>query len=336
MALEVVQLEHEEWDRALQARGGGALFHSAWWYRAWGLDPQVLAVRSAGHCVAGWCRASERRWMGLCFNRRPPLTPVDGPVFCDAGLRHRDAQGFRHQALGALLKAAGKGQTNDVIVRLPDADVLPFIWSGYRCLPRITYTVPVGHDWRGASSAHHRRNLKRGERLLAAGDLELQPDADPCAVWPLLRETARRGGFVFPEEDRCASWWRAVVERGAGRLHLIHSSSGPIAAAVTVRDETRVYYLAGGTSRSGGNLASAASALLMGSMIDGAAAAGLSFDFEGSLLPGVERYLRGWGGVQEHLLRFVGGNDLRGRICAALVAKLLRRRATVCVAQEAR
>jgi hypothetical protein len=71
-----------------------------------------------------------------------------------------------------------------------------------------------------------------------------------------------------------------------------------------VWDQRKAYYLGGGVQteiRRSSHL----NCLLFERMIDDALARGLDFDFEGSILHGVERFFRAWGGTLQPTYRFI-------------------------------
>ena len=109
------------------------------------------------------------------------------------------------------------------------------------------------------------------------------------------------GGY----SDRITGWWEEVRARDAGRTYILKDGKGnPLCATLAVWDSHTMYCLINGmleTMRDEGHL----NMLLFERMITDAMDAGLDFDFLGSDLLGVERFIRGWGGELRHYFRVI-------------------------------
>ena len=123
-------------------------------------------------------------------------------------------------------------------------------------------------------------------------------------MWRLFDETAEIKRYAKTRDARAAAaWWNAVQCQKAGRAYLLRDRDGrPASATVMVHDNAPAYYLGGGIRRDL-RQGSIFNVFLFHRMIDDAHAMGLDFDFEGSVLPGVERFFRSLGGQLRPLYR---------------------------------
>lgn len=289
--------EHDVWDSFVAEAETGTLFHTAWWHRAWGSVPEILARRGQDGRIEAGLPLFRHRFQGAEAIVRPPFTPFNGPVFRlpSAGSTYERNQRVKEELFAAL--ASFPRAELYVLAPAPQiSDVSPFLWCGFRSMMEYTYVIPKAKApcWKEDLSANCRRNLIRARAESGERGCFLEVDPPVGEIEPLLLETARRKRCSTP--DRLAPWWEEVRSRQAGRIYLVRNQDGvPLCATVAVWDTRTTYYLLAGM-RDEVRLASRLNALLFERMIEEAHGRGHDFDFEGSRLPGVERFFRGWGG----------------------------------------
>lgn len=286
------------------------LFHEPWWLdavapRAW----DEVTVERDGRLVARW-RFAHRSRFGISRLGAPALSPYLGPEV-DTGDGKRATRLARDHELKA-----------DLIDLLPDYDVwvsgttpsdtnhLPISWGGFEVRPRVTYEL---HDlgdldarWRDCGEST-RRAIRKAEKRLHVVSSDRADD-----LHTMMQATFRRQGLDAPVTGDLLE--RVVAEssqRSQGHALSAYDDSGRLHAAVlVVWDSGRTYYLGGGADpelRSSG-----AQSLLLWEAVKHAATTSEIFDFEGSMVPGIERFFRGFGGHQQIWHQTVGFGRLAG------------------------
>jgi hypothetical protein len=300
---------HGRWDEFVSAQKMGTIFHTAWWYRAWGIEPVVQAcIDGQGRIQAGMCYSVGRRFLSRAVVR-PPLTPCNGPVYCPASGagRHKQNSHAKKMTLMAI-HALPRIGVYDFILHPDQCDVMPFLWNGFDSHVAYTYVIPCSEreTWQQQASKTQRWQIRKAAKDAAEQGMKIETDAPLDAVLPLLDETADDRHFSLAKcGGKWAAWWQEVHAHGAGRTYLLRDGQGqPAAATIMVWDNRRTYYLAGGI-RSDLRKGSIANVLLVHRMICDAHEQGLDFDFEGSVLPGVERFFRSFGGELRPRYRLV-------------------------------
>ena len=299
--------DHDAWDEFALSQSG-TLFHTAWWHRAWGAPVDVFVRRGDGGIEAG-IAVSLGRYLGVTAVRRPPFTPVNGPVFRSPDLSDRGSAYSRLVSeWDDAMAACPRVGFYDFVTRPGSPAALPLLWNGYRASPTYTYVIPASERdaWPGRMSDMNRRNLKKAHAEASERKLPVETGTPMPQVVDLFLRTARDKGFAIRGgDDSMIAWWAEVEARGAGTIYTVRDEhTMPACATLVVRDRTTAYYLAGGMRsdvRSGSRL----NLLLFERMIHEAHALGLDFDFEGSSLPGVERFFRGWGGELRQGMRYL-------------------------------
>jgi Acetyltransferase (GNAT) domain len=274
-----------------------SVFHEPWWLDAAAPGSWDEAqVEEDGQPVARWPFLVRRRF-GLRLLLAPPLSGRLGPLTCSSGGRN-EARLRRFDHL-----------VNELMDQLPPADLfrqslhpdvlswLPFYRRGFQIEPRTSYVIDHLTDivevWNGISGGT-RRVIRN-----AAKTLEVEQDSTTDRLERMIRSTFDRQHLDVPYDssvlDRIVS---ACLARDRGTVLSAVDSSGNVHASLFCAwDDQRAWYICGGGDprlRSSG-----AGSLLMWELIKESAKHVDRFDFEGSMLPSVERYFRNFGGQQE-------------------------------------
>jgi hypothetical protein len=292
--------EHDRWDAFVGSCREGTLFHTAWWYRAWGMTPTVqVATDGSGAIQAGICYCVGRRF-GTRAIVRPPLTPRNGPLF-DPLDASGEYQAITHakQSMMAAIHSLPKLGMYDFLLRACDTDVMPFLWNGFDTVASYTYVIPhsAADVWLNKASGTGQRRLRDAAKDAAKGRylLDRQPPMDD--VLAMVQASASFKHYrIAGWKEHVWQWWQAVRDRAAGEAYVARDAQGCVlAGSLLVYDGHTAYDVAGGMRREG-RKDSLAGVFLLDRMIRDAHAMGLDFDFEGSVLPGVERFMRRFGG----------------------------------------
>ncbi|MBL0126954.1 MAG: GNAT family N-acetyltransferase [Flavobacteriales bacterium] len=195
-----------------------------------------------------------------------------------------------HTAIADHLAAQG----GVITIAFPSSvrDMQPYIWKGFKVVPHYTYRIALGpgiEAVRAGYSTETRNSVRK-----AVADGVVVRVAVRAEVLPLVRATFLRNEKVI--DHRKVEAVLAAFPGDKGSLTLIAERAGkPIAAAFCVFDRHSAYYLLGGHVKEGGH--PGAGALVIDRCIVGAIERGVQlFDLEGSMLPDVERFFRGFGG----------------------------------------
>lgn len=171
-------------------------------------------------------------------------------------------------------------------------DVQPLIWSGFRCTIKYTYRLPLNDATEPSAlfSAKTRNSVKKAGKdgivISAKGTVD---DLVQCVA-----KTADDKGFKL-DDNALQKLVKSLPIENGGVLTALSAKQELLAAALIVRDATTAYYLLGGVDRAQSSQG-ALNAVIAGG-IEHARDAGCNvFDFEGSMLPEVERVFRGFGG----------------------------------------
>jgi hypothetical protein len=281
------------YDAFVAASPEGSVFASSWWLDA--VAPgtwQPHAVEEQDGIVAAWPTVQRRTRFGVVHSGAR-LTSFLGPLFAPED-DHAKRRSLEARALDQLVDA-----------------LEPFAHLEARCNPAFDYWTPL--SWRGFSQttmytwrlgdladldavhagikSNVRGDIKKAEKQgveVAEGSL-----AEFAAV---QAKTAEHKGFGGAEGRAMLERIDAAAgSREARTILLARGEGGRVhAGAYLVHDSRYTYYLAGGTDPD--LRTSGAGSLVVWAAIRLAAGRGLGFDFEGSMIQGVEKFFRAFGG----------------------------------------
>ena len=227
----------------------------------------------------------------------PDLTPYMGIWW--------DTDGVKTEAERKTLE---KRIQTSLIERLPPRDkffiqLFPEIsnginldWNGYETMAQHTYIIDNLADLNGVYN-NFRRNIK-GDITKAKKSIQIITSNDFDNFYQTCSKTFVRIKKKNPyDKELMRKAYETAHKKGCGRLMVAKDENGNTHAAVLlVWDKKTTYYLAGGGDphlRSSG-----ATSLLLWEAIQWASTVTSRFDFEGSMIPSVEKFFQGFGARQ--------------------------------------
>lgn len=171
---------------------------------------------------------------------------------------------------------------------------LPFLWKGFTVLPRISYRIEslenidsIYADF----SKTVKKNIKSAQKKV-----KISMESDSEILLNIMNKTFAAQGRKYPVD---AEVIRKIVEecdrRGNGKMFTARDEEGNIhACSYFVYDKHVFYYLIAGSDsefRSSG-----AQTMILWEAIQYASSVSKVFDFEGSMVEGIETFFRRFGG----------------------------------------
>lgn len=201
---------------------------------------------------------------------------------------------------------------------------LPFKWLGFKISPRITYRFTDVTDIEAVRAKYDktvRKNIKS-----ASNKVEIIEDSSIDNLYDMLKKTFENQGRSCPHKkefikkifDTCNEHDAAKIITAVDNNNNVHASS------LFIYDENTCYYLIAGADpkfRSSG-----AQTLVLDAGIEFASKHSRAFDFEGSMIEGIENFFRRFG-ADRVLYYQVEKKGLIGEMMSILkprIKKLLR------------
>ena len=177
-------------------------------------------------------------------------------------------------------------------------DWLPFYWKGFRQTTRYSYILP---DVRNITEIEKnrsydiRQNIKKAQ---AKYNIKINTHISADLFLEIYAKTFERQGEQSYQPEILRRLIEAAYSRNQGDTWGAFDEAGQLHAVVFVAwQENCAYYIAGGSDSTGRK--SGAHLLVLSEAIRAVSNISTSFDFEGSMIQGVERVFRSFGAIQK-------------------------------------
>jgi Acetyltransferase (GNAT) domain len=252
----------------------------------------VLSKDNKGQIIGALTFEMKKKW-GLTILSEPPLSP-----FCGIWFKKKDTQKQHEQyhfvkiILVALIQQLPSFHFANFRFSTTLTDWQPFHWAGFQQTTRYTYHLDLKKtDNLFADFKHHtQRNIRKAEQYF-----HITHSDDLNTFLAINNKSFERQNLKSPIPY--SIWLRVdayLKKTGQRVIYFALNTDGGVEAAIyIVFDKKTAYYLAGGTTEIGRQ--QGATYLLLAQAIRDAQEKGLDiFDFEGSMLKGIESFFRGF------------------------------------------
>jgi len=274
------------------------------WLKAFAGEVQACGVFDEDAIQAVFAVRMGRRW-GIPTCEDPLLAPHCGLVLTEVPGNTERTNSRRKDVMEAIAEFLDRSPWALSSLSFPDwtGDFQPFVWRGFKVVLQNTYQIRLkGREEAtllAQMSERRRGQIRNGYKR----GLRVEPCTDLSVIEELVGRTFARQKI---RNDRASTRKLLHAFAGAGHAYACAtiSDGAPIAVTFCVYDERRAYYLLGGVDER--QQPPAAAPMAMFACIQRARELGLEvFDFEGSMVPGIERYFRSFGGDLMPLCRVV-------------------------------
>ena len=271
-----------------------SIFEKDWWLNAIVGDSwERLTIKKKNGDIAASFPIYKTKLFGRKILTVPPLTQTLGLYIENTGAK--------------LTKQLEKSKklTNEIIGMLPndyqydfylDANneyVLPFIWAGFKVEPMFSYRIESFVDldsvWAGFKE-NIKTDIRKAEKCLT-----IKEENDIQLLIKMQKKTFERQNRTFPLDVDLISRLDCAATNNESKLLLCayDDDNNLHAATYFVFDDKRCYYLMSGGDPEYRN--SGATSLLIWEAMKRFIGRVEIFDFEGSMIEDIERFVRGFG-----------------------------------------
>lgn len=171
---------------------------------------------------------------------------------------------------------------------------LPFLWNRFTIRPYITYRI---HNLNDLDNVYHNFSKVAQKNIRSASHkVTIQAIDDISLLYRLLVKTFALQKRACPFSETCLKrlYEAAKMHQAAKLLFAIDEAQNVHSGVLYVYDERTCYYLVSGTDPQFRSVGS--NSLLIWEGIQWAAKNSKVFDFEGSVIEGIENFVRQFGG----------------------------------------
>ncbi len=233
--------------------------------------------------------------------QNPRLTQTLG-IWMDDSLRRFErgnGQLFKQkEVIAQLLKGLPKHKKMSVTLDSSVRYILPFRWHGFRIEPGFSYRIDFPEDFEDVKK-NFGKHVKRDITSALNKNINVETGSKEYETFiDLMNMSFARQNRKNPvDRELLLRILSGAIELGHGELMLARDGEGQACSgAFFLYDNKVCYYLLGGQNPKYKNNAS--QELLLYKGIEFAASVSKAFDFEGSMVEGIENFFRKFGGNQ--------------------------------------
>lgn len=294
MKIDQVDIHSESYSKLINEVGG--VFNSKTWLSVYGDSLEVNGIFDKGGQLIGVFNLFKDKKYRIPHISNPPFSPNIGLIFKNKSSNPAKSRSFEKSIMRLLQEYLTKYESGLITIALPEycIDTQPFIWENYKVIPNYTYQLTLKKltiDQVNKSFSPERRNDVK--KAIADG-VTSRLTKDFSTIKKMVGYTYNRKEKQLKEE-LLDSLLSKYTESNQCYSVVSYKDEVPLAATFVVFDNRKAYYLLGGYDPK--HKHQGAGALAVTESIKKSIELGLEiFDFEGSMLPEVEKYFRGFGG----------------------------------------
>ena len=229
------------------------------------------------------------------YFRNPLFTPHIGFFYANSGQHHVSRASQLKSVLVEMATFIKKSpyQILSFSFNSEVVDMQPFIWSNFKVVPNYTYELDLSsteEELFAGLSGDRRNDMKKAQK----DGITVSETKDYRMIHDLVKKTFDRQSksLDFEMVNKIVNQYATSENSYA---YIAYRDNLPIAGTFCLISDLRVYYLLGGYDDK--NRHKGAGALTLWQSILHAKKSGIKvFDFEGSMVPAIEKYFRGFGG----------------------------------------
>lgn len=254
-----------------------------------------VAIAMNGDKVAGVWPYNVEHKAGVSIIRNPVLTPYMAPhIFYPHDLKPSKRDSFEHEVTESLYKQI-HAKVWSISLMPGQKQVGFFVANGFKINPRQTFLMPLQDDEQNIFARLHedyRRNIRKAEaELTITNEPELLPE-----LWQYQKATLdKKDVLMHFNEQQIQKLFNACLQHNCTALWVARKEGVVQAILWHMWDETRAYYLVGSKNPAVKDNR-AMTALIWKAISESKKMGKATFDFEGSMDTGVEKFFRNFGG----------------------------------------
>ena len=309
-------LKNEElaaWNRFVDEHPAGTVFHKTDWLQLINGSVEIIAIWDHEEIKAGVALVKTTK-NGVNGYHIPPYTQYFSPLVAWASKRSLTDE---HESVTAILQEIKEAKHIDFKLPRGHQSILPYHWKGFETSVAITHTI-TGNlaDYLAGLNKNKLRELKKLQEMTGSGELVVENNISEQELTALLQHTSERKGFDA-KTNLAVNLVMKSDDSFAKKIAIRSKEHGLIAFGFFPYDNKAVYNLINASVRVTDPVLKTVNLLLLYQAIEFALNSNRLFDFEGSMLKGVEAFCRLMGGIQQPVYRVQKSGSLRYSVLRA-------------------
>lgn len=275
------------------------IFFQPWWLDSTaGKNNWGVAIYEKSNEVFGVLPFFFKNKAIFKFLGLPTFSQHLGPwLIYPKGQKNNTKLAFEKEVLTNLINLLPKANVSVLKAHHSIQNILPFVWKGFDSTVKYTYILKdILNNESGLLenlSSGTRKNIKKAQKIV-----EVIESEDASELFGLIQKTFNRQRMKVPfNEAQLLNLYNSCVKKNSCKILLAKDKQNNIHSGILlIWNNKTVYYLMGGSNPNFRN--SEAMSLVMWESIKFASSFAREFDFEGTMVESIERFIRGFGATQ--------------------------------------
>lgn len=279
----------------LLAQKSGTVFNQPEWFSLYDDKVKLYGIYDKDKKLLGGFHLYHTKRAGLTHITSPPFTPHNGLFFINNSKNKANAASFEKSIIALLADFFETLNYKILTIAFPPKykDMQPFFWKKFKVIPNYTYQCNLADNTTenllSMMSAERRNDLKKAEKDGINTTLTFNYEG----VKKLVQKTFTRKEKSLNEKILDKIIFSFANEKNSFAFVSVKDGN-ELSCAFCIHDGHTAYYLLGGYDTN--NKHQGAGAMAVWKSVQYAKEIGCSvFDFEGSMIIPVEKYLRAFG-----------------------------------------
>ena len=276
------------------------IFFQPWWLDSTaGKNNWGVAIYEKSNEVFGVLPFFFKNKAIFKFLGLPTFSQHLGPwLIYPKGQKSNTKLAFEKEVLTNLINLLPKANLSVIKAHHSVQNILPFVWKGFNSTVKYTYILKDILNKEAALlenlSSGTRKNIKKAQKIVEVSESE-----DVSELFNLIQQTFNRQRMKVPfNGNQLLNLYNSCKEKKSCKILLAKDKDNNIHSGILlIWNDKTVYYLIGGSNPNFRN--SEAMSLVMWESIKFASSFAREFDFEGTMVESIERFIRGFGGIQK-------------------------------------
>jgi lipid II:glycine glycyltransferase (peptidoglycan interpeptide bridge formation enzyme) len=271
------------------------VFGSLKWLSIYGDALSAVGIFKDDTQLIGGFYFCKTKKFGLPFLKLPPYTPHCGLFFKTEGKNKSSLSNFSKDVMNEIVKYLDAQKSMLTVLAFPHTivDLQPFVWQKYKVVPNYTYQIQLQTTFETITSHFDSKNRNVINKALKEGVQVNENELDNSQLFDFFMQSLSTTNANIYENELKQIFFTFADTTNS--FSLSAKKDGILLGVVfCIFDQNVCYYLLGGVNKKAGT--PGVNNLLVQKSIEKAQSLNCQiFDFEGSMLKGVEKFFRSFG-----------------------------------------
>ena len=271
------------------------VFGSKKWLSIYGNTLKTIGIYKDEHQLIGGFYFLNTKKYGCKFIKLPPYTPQCGLFFTSNNVNKSSFNNFSKEVMTEVCAFFSNQKSALTVIAFPSnvIDFLPFIWAKYKVIPNYTYRINLENSIEDIKSNFDSKNRNVINKAIKEEVIVTEDTLSKEELFKFFMDSLNTTDANIYETELKNVFTKFADDTNSFCVSA-HKNNEILGNVFCVYDNNTCYYLLGGVNKKSG--VQGVNNLLIQKSIEKAKDIGCkTFDFEGSMLKGVEKFFRSFG-----------------------------------------